>query len=65
MEEELIDIRLVDKLLRRQIIQLWEKYGPIAKERRQHYAFSRGAGDALEYLYTRIIQLEPQWVVTS
>ena len=62
VEEELIDIRLVDKLLRRQIIGLWEKYGPIAKERRKRYAFSRGSGDVIEYLYNRIMQLEPQWV---
>jgi hypothetical protein len=58
VEEELIDLRLVNNLLHDQIIMLWEKYGPIVKERRRRYSGSRRSGDSMEYLYNRIIQLE-------
>jgi hypothetical protein len=41
MDEKLIDVRLVEKLMGEPILHYWEKCGPVIKEFRRDYKFPK------------------------
>lgn len=65
LEEDLIDSGLVAKLLSASVIQCWEKYEPIVRERRERTGQPR-IFDKTEYLYLEMKKLRGEdWSYTG
>ena len=62
VEEGLIDIRLVEKLMRRVVIEYWEKIGPMLYERARVWSQEREEKEPIlqswkaEYLYNELMK---------
>jgi hypothetical protein len=66
VEQGLIDINLVDRLLHNTIIYFWEHMGPILTEMRKNQALGEQPYyDSAEYLYRLIKRREPQQITVS
>ena len=57
VEQKMIDVRLVDKLMGELFLRYWEKCHPIVSEFRKEYKYRR-AWQMAEYLYTELKRRE-------
>ena len=57
VEQRMIDVRLVDKLMGELFLRYWEKCQPIVMEFRKEYKYRR-AWEMAEYLYTELKRME-------
>lgn len=71
VEQDLIDLRLVDRLLRNSIVGVWEKLEPIIVEYRKNFSAMHDMRkhypqyDSFEYLYDLVVGLEKHSVTIS
>lgn len=64
VDEKMIDIRLVEKLMGEPFLRYWEKCEPVIKEFRKDYGFKK-AWESAEYLYNTLKAREQQLATTK